>query len=45
MIGYIWNKKSHKINYEKRNEQIGYNVIKVGVDNDMCISGYTRMYQ
>jgi hypothetical protein len=47
MIGYIWNKKakSRKINYEKRNEQTGYNVIKVGIDNDTCISGYARMYQ
>jgi hypothetical protein len=47
MIGYVWNKKakSRKINYEKRNEQIGYNVIKVGIDNDTHISGYTRMYQ
>ncbi len=47
MIGYIWNKKakSRKINYEKRNEQIGYNVIKVGIDNDTRISGYARMYQ
>ncbi len=47
MIGYVWNKKakSHKINYEKHNEQINYNVIKVGVDNDMHIPGYTRMYQ
>ncbi len=36
MIGYVWNKKakSRKINYEKRNEQISYNVIKVGIDND-----------
>jgi hypothetical protein len=32
------------MNYEKRNEQIGYNVIKVHVDNDTCILGYTRMY-
>ncbi|CAM6029314.1 unnamed protein product [Sphagnum balticum] len=47
MIGYIKNKKakSCKINYEKRNEQIDYNVIKVGVDNDTRISGYARMYQ
>jgi hypothetical protein len=47
MIGYVWNKKakSLKINYEKRNEQIGYNVIKVGINNDMRISGYARMYQ
>jgi hypothetical protein len=47
MIRYVWNKKakSHKINYEKRNEQIGYNVIKVGIDNDTRISGYARMYQ
>jgi hypothetical protein len=47
MIGYVWNKKakSRKINYEKRNEQIGYNVIKVGIDNDTRISGYARMYQ
>jgi hypothetical protein len=46
MIGYVWNKKakSRKINYEKRNEQIGYNVIKVGIDNDTRISGYARMY-
>ncbi len=46
MIGYVWNKKvkSHKINYEKRNEQIRYNVIKVGIDNDTRISGYERMY-
>ena len=36
MIRYVWNKKtkSRKINYEKRNEKIGYIVIKVGVDND-----------
>jgi hypothetical protein len=47
MIGYVWNKKakSRKINYEKCNEQIGYNVIKVGIDNDTRISGYARMYQ
>ncbi len=47
MIGFIWNKKakSRKINYEKCNEQISYNVINVGVDNDMCILGYVRMYQ
>ncbi|CAM6017382.1 unnamed protein product [Sphagnum balticum] len=47
MIGYVCNKKakSCKINYEKRNEQIGYHVIKVGVDNDMHISSYVRMYQ
>jgi hypothetical protein len=47
MIEYVWNKKakSRKINYEKRNEQIGYNVIKVGIDNDTRISGYARMYQ
>jgi hypothetical protein len=49
MIGYIWNKKakSFKINYEKCNEQINYNVIKVGIDNDndMRISGYVSMYQ
>ncbi len=47
MIGYVWNKKakSRKINYEKRNEQIGYNVIKVGINNDTRISGYARMYQ
>jgi hypothetical protein len=47
MIGYVWNKKakSRIINYEKRNEQIGYNVIKVGIDNDTRISGYARMYQ
>ncbi|CAK9882219.1 unnamed protein product [Sphagnum jensenii] len=46
MIGYVWNKKakSRKINYEKRNEQISYNVIKVGIDNDTCILGYVRMY-
>ncbi len=37
--------KSRKINYEKRNEQIGYNEIKVDVDNNMHISGYARMYQ
>jgi hypothetical protein len=37
--------KSCKINYEKHNEQIGYNVIKVIVDNDKCILGYARMYQ
>ncbi|CAM6030958.1 unnamed protein product [Sphagnum balticum] len=31
MIGYVWNKKakSRKINYKKRNKQIGYNVIKI----------------
>jgi hypothetical protein len=34
-----------KINYEKRNEQIGYNVIKVNINNDTRISGYARMYQ
>jgi hypothetical protein len=47
MIGYVWNKKakSRKITYEKRNEQIGYNVIKVGIDSDTRISGYARMYQ
>ncbi|CAM6007400.1 unnamed protein product [Sphagnum balticum] len=47
MIRYVWNKKakSHKVNYEKRNEQIGYNVIKVGIDNDMRILGYARLYQ
>jgi hypothetical protein len=47
MIRYIWNKKakSRKINYEKRNEQIDYNVIKVGINNNTCISSYTRMYQ
>ncbi|CAM6002939.1 unnamed protein product [Sphagnum balticum] len=47
MIRYVWNKKakSRKINYEKRNEQIGYNVIKVGIDNDTRISGYACMYQ
>jgi hypothetical protein len=47
MIGYVWNKKakSRKINYKKRNEQIGNNVIKVGIDNDTRISGYARMYQ
>lgn len=49
MIGYIWNKKakSFKINYEKCNKQINYNVIKVSIDNDndLCISGYVRMYQ
>jgi hypothetical protein len=46
-IEYVWNKKakSRKINYKKRNEHIGYNVIKVGIDNDMRISGYARMYQ
>ncbi|CAK9863687.1 unnamed protein product [Sphagnum jensenii] len=47
MIKYVWNKKakSRKINYVKRNEQISYNVIKVGIDNNMRISGYARMYQ
>jgi hypothetical protein len=47
MIEYVWNKKakSCKINYEKRNKQINYNVMKVGVDNDMRILGYTCMYQ
>jgi hypothetical protein len=47
MIEYVWNKKakSRKINYEKHNEQIGYNVIKVGIDNDTRISSYARMYQ
>jgi len=47
MIGYVWNKKakSCKINYKKHNEQIGYNVIKVSINNDTCISGYARMYQ
>jgi len=47
MIRYVWNKKAKlcKINYEKCNEQIGYNVIKVGIDNDTSISGYARMYQ
>ncbi|CAM6062809.1 unnamed protein product [Sphagnum tenellum] len=47
MIGYVRNKKakSRKINYEKCNEQIGYNVIKVNIDNDMRISGYARMYK
>jgi hypothetical protein len=46
MIKYVWNKKakSHKINYNKCNEHIGYNVIKVSVDNDTRISSYTRMY-
>lgn len=47
MIRYVWNKKakSCKINYEKHNEQIGNNVIKVGVDNDTRILGYVNMYQ
>jgi hypothetical protein len=47
MIGYVWNKKakSRKINYEKRNEHISYNVIKVGIDNDTRISSYVHMYQ
>ncbi|CAK9236442.1 unnamed protein product [Sphagnum troendelagicum] len=47
MIGYVSNKKakSRKINYEKCNKQIGYNVIKVSIDNDICISGYVRMYK
>jgi hypothetical protein len=47
MIRYVWNKKAKlcKINYEKRNEQIGNNVIKVGVDNDTRILGYANMYQ
>jgi len=47
MIGYVWNKKAklRKINYKKRNEQIGYNVIKVGINNDTCMSGYAHMYQ
>jgi hypothetical protein len=47
MIGYVWNKKvkSRKINYEKCNEQISYNVIKVGVNNDTHISSYACMYQ
>jgi hypothetical protein len=46
MIEYVWNKKAklRKINYEKCNEQIGYNVIKVDIDNDTRISGYARMY-
>jgi hypothetical protein len=46
MIGYVWNRKAklRKINYEKRNKQISYNVIKVGVDNDTHILGYTCMY-
>jgi hypothetical protein len=46
MIEYVWNKKakSCKINYEKRNKQIDYNVIKVNIDNNMCISGYVHMY-
>jgi hypothetical protein len=46
MIGYVWNKKakSCKINYEKCNKQIGYNVIKVDVDNDTRILGFVRMY-
>ncbi len=34
-----------KINYEKRNEHIGYNVIKVDIDNDTRISSYVGMYQ
>jgi hypothetical protein len=47
MIEYVWNKKakSRKINYEKRNKQIGYNVIKVDINNNTHISGYVRMYQ
>jgi hypothetical protein len=46
MIMYVWNKKAKlcKIIYEKPNEQIYYNVIKVGIDNDMCILGYAHMY-
>jgi hypothetical protein len=45
--GYVWNKKanSRKINYKKCNKHINYNVIKVDVNNDTCISVYTRMYQ
>jgi hypothetical protein len=39
------NAKLHKINYEKRNEHIDYNVIKVGLNNDTRISGYVRTYQ
>jgi hypothetical protein len=47
MIEYVWNKKAklRKINYEKRNKSIGYNVIKVDIDNDTRILGYKRMYQ
>ncbi len=47
MIRYVWNKKakSRKINYKKHNEQISYNVIKVGINNDTRISSYVRMYQ
>jgi hypothetical protein len=47
MLRYVWNKKakSRKINYKKRNEQIDYNMIKVSIDNDTRILGYTRMYQ
>ncbi len=47
MTEYIWNKKakSCKNNYEKHNKQIGYNVSKVGIDNDTRNSGYVRMYQ
>jgi hypothetical protein len=47
IIEYVWNKKAklRNINYEKRNEQINYNVIKVGIDNVMRILGYARMYQ
>jgi hypothetical protein len=47
MIRYVWNKnaKLHKINYKKHNEQIDYNVIKVGVNNDTRISGYVHTYQ
>ncbi len=47
MIGYVCNKKakSRKINYEKHNKQISYNVIKISIDNDTRISGDARMYQ
>ncbi len=47
MIRYIWNKKakSRKINYEKCNKQINYNVTKVGVNNNTRISCYACMYQ
>jgi hypothetical protein len=43
MIGYVWNKKAKS--RKKCNKEIGYNVIKVGIDNDMRISGYVGMYQ
>jgi hypothetical protein len=47
MIRYVWNKKAkmHKINYDKRIQQINYNVIKVGINNDTRISSYMPMYQ